>query len=749
MPKARLTSAFSSASLVLLASLAGAQTAGDVVKVADRDVTIAWPSFPPREPLPGNVDPDPRTTGGWRSLQAKWKALPAATTPPYKVLVVIPRQTARLTVRTDSILSVQSMISGVENDDIYQALALYKVAVEVFSNGATRVEFEVQPDDDLGFAIDGVSNLQDEITRFASVRASHTPVTVAGSKSPAGYEFAFVVYDSRQPLTLPTSLNGIPSVALPFRLFSVDGSGPNLSSRLFDAWWSRLAPKPAEPTWANALAGGIPRNPEDRSPFTFSRPLPGQDGPSFLRPGELSADMDTVTVAGDFKAETGSPMKVRTGTRWHARGRALVGTVQAAKSDAKSLAVSLRVSGPDVFDLVLRDPSGAEVARWPVANRALSVGAVYLAPSDADAQVRLPVTAQAKDCTLWVEESSLTREFGRQGSEESIISVGSPTYAAEPAIAPAPATEPAKGSKEGLASKDATIQAASARLYWTTKDLLSEPVLLTLAKSGSPDVAYAACEALARQETPTALAMLKKVMVDGPFEANRYLALRALSNHGVKLTTAELWRTLGSNSWRTRALSTMLAAQSDSKDKNVVLATMLIDAEPAVRETVAEVADPNDEALSKRLLFLAFNDVSDSVRLAATRKLLQSKESRVRAETLKLVRDDSVYVATSVLKLLADQTDAADLDAIRLALVDRRPLVQACGLLVGAQRAGDWTTDDVRPTFKSTDPRVQEALLTFAVARPKTVPSEVLEKIASGNDAWLAERAKRILGSGS
>ncbi|MFX8778112.1 hypothetical protein ABTM50_19595, partial [Acinetobacter baumannii] len=92
--------------------------------------------------------------------------------------------------------------------------------------------------------------------------------------------------------------------------------------------------------------------------------------------------------------------------------------------------------------------------------------------------------------------------------------------------------------------------------------------------------------------------------------------------------------------------------------------------------------DPNDEGLAKRLLFVAFNDVSDAVRIATARKLLASKDAKTRAETLKLVRDDSVYIATSVLKMLESGSEAADLDAIRLALVDQRPLVQACALLV-------------------------------------------------------------------
>ncbi|MFX8493123.1 hypothetical protein ABTL97_19650, partial [Acinetobacter baumannii] len=85
------------------------------------------------------------------------------------------------------------------------------------------------------------------------------------------------------------------------------------------------------------------------------------------------------------------------------------------------------------------------------------------------------------------------------------------------------------------------------------------------------------------------------------------------------------------------------------------------------------------------------------------RKLLASKDAKTRAETLKLVRDDSVYIATSVLKMLESGSEAADLDAIRLALVDQRPLVQACALLVAAKRPGDWTTEDIRPAIKSAD----------------------------------------------
>jgi len=276
-----------------------------------------------------------------------------------------------------------------------------------------------------------------------------------------------------------------------------------------------------------------------------------------------------------------------------------------------------------------------------------------------------------------------------------------------------------------------------------------EPALVALAKSGPAAVVFAACEALAQQKSETALTALKKIAVSGPFETNRYLAVRSLASHGVKLTTDDLWRALASNSWRLRALATQIVAKGDSKDKNVILATMLIDAEPAVREIVAEVADPDDEALSKRLLFVAFNDVSDSVRLAAARKLLTAKDARTRAETLKLVRDDSVYIATSVLQSLEAGTDPAELDSIRLALVDRRPLVQACALLVAAKRTGDWSTDDIRSAIKSSDPHVTEATLVFAAARPKLMPREVLEKISSGNDAWFAERAKRILESGS
>lgn len=762
MPKARLTSAFSSVSLALLCSLAGAQPAGDVVKVADRDVTIAWPSpfFQAGSAngvswrmQPGGLGPQTDFPGGWSEIQAKWKALPAATGSPYKVLVVVPRQTARLTTQPDRMAMARSMITGVETDDIYQALALYKVALEVMAGGATRVEFEVQPDDDIGYAIDGVDALQGEVTRFARVRASHTPVTVAGNKSPAGYQFAIVVYDSRQALALPNSLNTIPTVGVPFRLFSPDSSAPALATWLVDSWGKRLsAGWPSEfastpalhvGDWIGFASHGPIFDPDRRSPFAFEYPV----APFQPNAVPTSAPQPPVLTAwGDYKAEGAGTIKISTGQRWHNRGRVVVAKLGAVPSGAKSLSVGVTLTGPDIFDFVLRKVDGTEVARWPVATKPHPQAPLYLATAT-ETKLNFPVGA-AEDTVLYVEESAISREFGRPGGEESVLTVSSPAFSADAPAQPAPPADAPKGTKEGLASNDHAVQTASARLYWTAKDPAVEPALLSVAKSGSVDAVYAACEALARQDSPTAVAALKKVVVDGPFETNRYIALRALVQHGIKVTTADLWRTLGSNSWRARALSTVLAAQSDSKEKNVVVATMLIDVEPAVREVVAEVADANDESLSKRLLFVAFNDVSDSVRIAAARKLLTSKDARTRAETLKLVRDDSVFVATSVLQMLSSSTDPADLDAIRLALVDRRPLVQACALLTGAARQGDWTVDDVRPTFKSTDLRVQEALLKFAAAWPKAVPSDVLGKIASGNDAWLAERAKRIQGNG-
>ncbi|MES1227076.1 MAG: hypothetical protein ABUL72_00305, partial [Armatimonadota bacterium] len=453
---------------------------------------------------------------------------------------------------------------------------------------------------------------------------------------------------------------------------------------------------------------------------------------------------------GDYKVAAGDLIKVAMGGRWHPRGGAVVYRFAEVPEGTTGLGIKLKLEGKEVWDLVLREAGGAEVGRWTVGTDPHEAAPLIVVSGDATLNLPLGGTKLRPGSTLEVAESTVTSRFGRRGTVDSTISLGgftllsgevSTTGASNP-------LEPAKGSLEGLVSTDLRIQSASAQLYWTTKDPAAEQSLFALTKSGAADVAYAACEALARQGTETATALLTAVPTNGPFDLNRLIALRVIRDHNVPMTYDLLRRSLACNSWRARALASELVTKTTAKAKDVILVTMLIDSEPAVREVVAGICNPDEPGTARKLLFFAVNDTSESVRLACVAQMLKATDPQKRGEALKLVRDDSTFVATSVLKMLTTTKDPADLDAIRLAIVDRRPLVQACALLTVLARDGDWTPEDIRPALKSTDARVQEALVRLAEKRPALVPKEVLGQIASSNDAWLAAEAKRIMGNG-
>lgn len=761
MPLARLTSACLVSSLAFCAWA----RADDVVKVGPVDVTVPWPTIAAPAVVKRDgvafrvsgdrIGPMVEFEGGWEQLATRWRELPPATHLPYKTLVVLHTNRVRIDSVAGRPFGVRQHLTGVEREDILGALALWKASVEVSLAGARRVEFDVVLDDDDDYRVPGDEG--DAVRLFTGVRATQSVQQKGSEKLLPGYDFALDIGGAG------VADATVRTFTLDFRAFSDDATPASLATAFYQGW---LGGNPAAAGLTPALDFGFGRSLQEApAPLAFRfrvDHVPTTNPPepwiavaqaeASKQPGlSVAESLGVPQIAvpyswGDCKVSGGDAVKVDLGTRWHARGGATVHRFAEPVGRAEAF---VQVSGDEPWDFVFREAGGSELARYTVAPRPIDGLACHVVPPGAARTLvfAVPGGERRPGVTLEVRQPLVNRDRGRQGVNEASVSVGQVARSDREPTAPDAQPPAPVASKEGLASPESAVQSASSALFASVKDSTVEAQLHVLARSQSVSVAYAACEALAFQGTDQALSFLRSVAVNGPFDLNRQVALSAMRRHGVSGDAGQLWRPLGARSWRARRAATQLVGRrpKGDRDREVTLLTMLMDGEPAVRHTAASLLDADDDLPRQRLLYFAFNDPSEAVRMACVERLLIAKDPATKLELHKLVRDDSEFFASWVISRLAQGTDSKELDAIRLAAVDPRPNVQACALMAMAGRKGDWTADDVKPTLKADARRVDEALLRVAADRRDLVPTEVLKRIASGKDAWLAAEAKRIL----
>jgi hypothetical protein len=162
-----------------------------------------------------------------------------------------------------------------------------------------------------------------------------------------------------------------------------------------------------------------------------------------------------------------------------------------------------------------------------------------------------------------------------------------------------------------------------------------------------------------------------------------------------------------------------------------------------------ETADADDvEFAQKKLLFLSINDPSDQVRYTGYRRLMTSKDAKIRAEGAKGSKDDSVGVRVRVVAEIPTALPADEArPVLQAAVVDLAPSVRAeAALALG--KLGKIDPGEVQNLFGDKNPLVVRALISLVKDKKLSVSNEVIEAWKT-NPAPSVQSALQALSGGS
>jgi len=254
------------------------------------------------------------------------------------------------------------------------------------------------------------------------------------------------------------------------------------------------------------------------------------------------------------------------------------------------------------------------------------------------------------------------------------------------------------------------VQLNALRALGNARTEESEAALIKGLSTINPLLASAAAESLAKMETPTAWAALKRAVEIGPFDFTRVFAARAMAQRKDPLLVATLSLMLTSPSWRGRGYAAQALGAIPGDRPQLVLMAFLHEVDPGARRAVTLAADVENNEVCKRLLWSAVNDPSDELRALSCFRLIQSGKANFVSEGLKGVRDDSVGMRRRLLELLRETPIESARPALRLAISDTSPEVRADALRTMAAWPGPVPRADYESVLNDRDPRVQAAL---------------------------------------
>ncbi|MBL8061312.1 MAG: HEAT repeat domain-containing protein [Chthonomonas sp.] len=241
--------------------------------------------------------------------------------------------------------------------------------------------------------------------------------------------------------------------------------------------------------------------------------------------------------------------------------------------------------------------------------------------------------------------------------------------------------------------------------------------LSELSRNPEPLIALFAIRAMARIQTPEVAEALKYNLETGPFEHCRLGAAITLGEVGSEQNTPLLATLLTAREWRSRVAGVTGLAKFVTRENSIILLAMLPDPEAEVRRTICSMIDLKMDLANRRLLFVAVNDPVESVRIAAYRNLLTNGLTEFKAEAMKGVREESPYVRSEVLKIMAAKPDAAFRRYVLIGLSDRDPRVRLAALDALGKQPGQTVREEIANVLVDGDAEVRRAAEAFAQAR--------------------------------
>ncbi len=297
---------------------------------------------------------------------------------------------------------------------------------------------------------------------------------------------------------------------------------------------------------------------------------------------------------------------------------------------------------------------------------------------------------------------------------------------------------------EGLRDKAEIAKLNGAAVLRSKKLPEALPALIDLSRSATPFIAEIASQALAFQDTPEAWSALIDNVQKGPFDHNRQSAAKQLATKADPTTAFAISTMMTARSWRARQQAADAIAKLPGDKAPLVLIALLQETDPCVRFSVVSQANPELELVNQRLLYYGVNDPSENVRAASLVRLLDSPFPEFRNNALKGIRDDSKAIRLALLAAITKKPKREFRQTLRLAIADRRAEVRAAALEAFAVFPEKIDLAEVDNTLNDPDPRVQNALIDFALAKGIKLSDASLSGLRSSVDKEVAARAAAL-----
>ncbi len=253
------------------------------------------------------------------------------------------------------------------------------------------------------------------------------------------------------------------------------------------------------------------------------------------------------------------------------------------------------------------------------------------------------------------------------------------------------------------------------------------PSLLDEVRSGFAWNSMLAIKALCQQQTPLVSDALRRALEIGPLDHQRLAAALEVGRLGDSAFAGSLSLLYVSRDWQVRRAAVEALSKLNTRDAGIIMTTYGKDPDPVVRLAFVTKANPSDELVARRLQYLAVNDVSEAVRLAAALNLINSGSPALAKEGFAAVRDDSWWVREQVLLSIksADQPEARV--AIQQGVADSDARVRAAAV-IALKTATKIDMRELGDISSEQDPRVIAALRELQKAGKITLPSSLDEE---------------------
>lgn len=280
---------------------------------------------------------------------------------------------------------------------------------------------------------------------------------------------------------------------------------------------------------------------------------------------------------------------------------------------------------------------------------------------------------------------------------------------------------------EALSDPNRSIRATASYVLVKKPDAAAVTKLLDEVKSGFSWNSMLAIEALSQQSSPVVADALRRALEIGPLDHHRFAAALEVGRLADASFAGSLSLLYVSRDWQVRRAAVEALGKLNTREANIIMTTFAKDADAVVRLAFVTNAKVTDDLVARRVQYLAVNDVSESVRLAAALRLINSESAQLKKEGLASARDDSWWVREQIL-LSLDKPDEPDVrNAIRQGVADSDARVRAAAILalrsaskVDLRELGDVATEQ--------DPRVIRALFELQRAGKITLPGSLREE---------------------